>query len=232
MEKARRARRRGRGRYLIIAGFLLIIGIIVAIIINSSKPSCEEGEELKDGKCVVIREVDIYTFVHDYPDKMNQRVELTIEVPKALGYAAKKNDTKIELYRESDRSTISVYTMLTSKNSITMNEADYSKSAWKDYEKTDNDDGSTVVEINKIRSDGSIYGVEWSKAYKEQAGQYWFGVRVTAMASGLDQGKDSSFDGKDYKTFNARETYESDDFQYMLDSIKYSVSELASTAED
>ena len=232
MENQTSDERKGNNKVIIIAGALLLIGLIIAIIVNASKPSCGEGEELKDGKCVAIREVDTYTFKHDYPDKMNQHIELIVEVPKNLGYTAKENDTKIELYRESDRSTISIYAMLTSKNSITMAEKDYSKSAWRDYKSTNNDDGSTVVEINKIRSDESIYGVEWSKAFRKQIENYWLGVRVTAMASGLDQGKDSSFDGKEYKTFKARETYESEDFQYMLNSIKITASELTPAAED
>ena len=62
--------------------------------------------------------------------------------------------------------------------------------------------------------------------YSRKGENYWSGVRVSAMASGLDQGKDSSFDGKQYKTFAARETYESEDFQYMLQSIKVEVTDI------
>ena len=89
-----------------------------------------------------------------------------------------------------------------------------------------------MVEVNEIRSDGSIYGVEWSKAYRNYFDSYWGGARVTARASGLDQGKDSSFGGKEYKTFNPRATFESEDFQYMLNSIKIELSSLTAPAAD
>ena len=221
-------RRSGNHIELIIGAVVVVIGIILAIVaIVNKKPSCGEGEELKDGQCVAIREVDTYTYEHDYPDKQNKHIKVTVEVPKNLGYTKKESDTRIELYRESDRSTISIYAMMTSKNSITMSEKDYSKTVWKDYKKTDNEDGSATVEITKIRSDGSVFGVEWSKAFRKEVEGYWSGVRVTAMASGLDQGKDGSFDGKDYKTFNARETFESEDYQYMLNSIKVEVTDIA-----
>lgn len=223
--------RKGNNKLATLIGGLIIIAVSIFIIVmvSNQKPSCEEGKEFKDGQCVAIREVDTYTFKHDYPDKKNKHFELTVEVPKALGYVAKENDTKIELYRESDRSTISIYAMMASKNSIAMAEKDYSKSAWKDYKVTENDDGSKIVEVNKIRSDGSIFGVEWSKAFSKVVENYWSGVRVSVMASGLDQGKDSSFDGKQYKTFAARDTYESEDYQYMLNSIKVEVTDIPTT---
>ena len=227
MENENKERGR-RNRLATLIGGLVIIAfsIFIVVMVSNQKPSCEEGKEYKDGKCVAIREVDTYTFEHDYPDKKNKHFKLTVEVPKNLGYVAKENDTKIELYRESDRSTISIYAMMASKNSITMAEKDYSKSAWRDYKATDGPDDTKIVEVNKVRSDGSIYGVEWSKTFGKVVENYWSGVRVSAMASGLDQGKDSSFDGKQYKTFAARETYESEDFQYMLQSIKVEVTDI------
>ena len=230
MEKTnnQQERRGGNRNIFILAGFVAFAILVMAAVVISVKNSqnCGENEEFKNGQCVVKREVDVYTFKHDYPDKGRQTATLTVKVPKSLGYVAKQNDTKIELYRESDRSTVSFYIMLTSKDGIAMKEEDYSKSAWKDYKRTENEDGSVTVEINKMRANGSIYGVEWSKAIREEFGKYWSGVRMTAMASGLDQGEDSSFGGKDYKTFKARDTYENADFQYMLDSIELSVSSM------
>lgn len=232
MENNNSEQRKDRGKLPFFAAGLLMVGVIVAVIVNVTKPACAETEVLKDGKCVAKVEVDTYTFEHDYPDKKNKHMKLTVEVPKSLGYQLKNNELKIELYRESDRSTISIYGMLTSQNSIVMSEKDYSTTTWADYKKTENEDGSQVVEINRIRNDKSIFGVEWSKAYSKVVEHYWSGARVTAMASGLDQGKDSTFEDKEYKTFKARETFESEDFQYMLNSIKIEISDIPEAAKD
>ena len=237
MEKTenKSAARRGNNRLVIIAaGAVLLVGVIIAIValISHKTPECGEDEIVKDGQCVAKFETDTYTYEHDYKDKKNKHVKITVKVPKSLGYEYKKDDTRIQLYRDSDRSTISVYTMLTSKNSIVMEETDYSKSAWADYKKTENEDGSEIVEINRIRSNGSIYGVEWSKAFSKVVENYWSGVRVSVVASGLDQGKDSSFGGKDYKTFEARKTFESEEYQYMLKSITVEVTDMPTLDED
>ena len=210
-----------------VAAVLILGGAVAGIIAlrgsnGSTGTKCGESEELKDGKCVAQKEVDIYAFERAITEK-NKTVKLTVEVPKSLGYVRDESDnTRLELKNESDRSTLTFMVMLT--GSIIRSENDFSKTAYKDFKKTENEDGTAEYEIFKVRTNGTLSAVEWGKRF-EKIETYWSGVKMTATASGLDAGEDSSFQGKDYKTFDVKKVYDNEDFKYMLNSVKVEVSD-------
>ena len=212
----------------IVAAVLVLGGIVGGIIVLRSKSGdagikCTETEELKDGQCVAKKEVDIYAFERAITEKQ-KTVKLTVEVPKSLGYVRDESDnTRLELKNESNRSTLTFMVMLT--NSIIRSENDFSKTAYGDYRRTDNEDGTAEYEIFKIRNNSTLSAVEWGKKFKKIE-TYWSGVKMTAVASGLDMGEDDSFQDKNYKTFDVKSVYESEDFKYMLNSVKVEVSDV------
>lgn len=217
----------------IVAAVLVLGGIVAGVIVLCGKSGdagtkCAETEELKDGQCVAKKEVDIYAFERTITEK-KKTVKLTVEVPKSLGYVRDGSDnTRLELKNESDRSTLTFMVMLT--NSIIRSENDFSKTAYKDFKRTDNEDGTAEYEIFKVRNNGTLSGVEWGKKF-EKIETYWSGVKMTAVASGLDMGEDASFQDKDYRTFDVKNVYANEDFKYMLDSVKVEVSDAKEVKE-
>ena len=217
----------------IVVSVLALGGIIAGAIVLYGKSGnagtkCAETEELKDGQCVAKKEVDIYAFERTITEK-KKTVKLTVEVPKSLGYVRDDSDnTRLELKNESDRSTLTFMVMLT--NSIIRSENDFSKTTYKDFKRTDNEDGTAEYEIFKVRNNGTLSGVEWGKKF-EKIETYWSGVKMTAAASGLDMGEDASFQDKEYKTFDVKNVYANEDFKYMLDSVKVEVSDAKKAKE-
>ena len=217
----------------IVATVLVLGGIVAGVIVLCGKSGdagtkCAETEELKDGQCVAKKEVDIYAFERTITEK-KKTVKLTVEVPKSLGYVRDDSDnTRLELKNESDRSTLTFMVMLT--NSIIRSENDFSKTAYKDFKRTDNEDGTAEYEIFKVRNNGTLSGVEWGKKF-EKIETYWSGVKMTAVASGLDMGEDASFQDKDYKTFDVKNVCANEDFKYMLNSVKVEVSDTKEAKE-
>ena len=143
--------------------------------------------------------------------------KFTFEFPTDLGYEAKEEKNKIVLTNKENGSTISFYTMDTSKTSIIMKEKDFSSSAYYGY-KTLEINGHEAFTINRNNDFDITYGILFDKDVREgHLGQY-YGVKIVVSKSSL---KLDQFDPAAFVQTEA--------FQNLLNSIKVTPAEATTT---